>query len=653
MAIWGLGLCSCRSIDQQAMRQQASHQQIAHAKLDAAPTDDPEDQFVQQVSGTEPQQHTQQENRIVSPIRQPGSIRVAAHQNQQRINHQGNEPLSPKAVPQKLPTLPSLTQKEERLASDIPPKNQTAATTTGATIGSATAGAERFSLKVDATPISKVIDMLGKYSDMNILLGKGVTGTISVNLRDVTVDEAMHSILESQGYVSEKKGNFLYIRTVEDAKAHRQRTRKLISKIYRPYYISVKDLQALITPLLTPKPIGKISVTVANEMGLDTDPTKAGGDLLSQQDALLIQDYDEVLKEVDRVIAEMDVPPLQVVIEAMILQVTLSDRMSLGVNFALLSNSRTNLVVSGNGQQLNSSSKFPGAAAGLDKLIPAAGSFISPAFGLKYGFLRGDLSGFIEALETVGDTNLIASPQIRVLNKRRANLIIGDRLGFSTFTNNGTETIQNISFLDVGTKLTIRPFIAPDGLIRLEVHPEQSSGKIDGNGIPQSSTTEVTTNVMVRDGATVVLGGLIETNIIEENKRIPLLGSLPWIGPLFQQTTESTERRELIVLITPRIVSEQTATAEGAAIQHEQLQRSQYVQENLSPINRDNLARFYLQLAQKSYERGELLKAKHRVNSALRYSKNDKQALRLREQILDSLNRRTKKWVKPLSFLSK
>ncbi|GAB4140206.1 MAG: hypothetical protein Tsb009_09440 [Planctomycetaceae bacterium] len=503
---------------------------------------------------------------------------------------------------------------------------------------------ERFSLKIQEAEISEVMEMLGKMTDYNVFLGKNVSGKVSANLRNVTVEEAIHGILKSMGFVAQREGRFLYILTAADAETRKKASRKLVSKIYRPNYISVKDLQAIITPLLTPKPIGKVAITSASETGLETDAKKAGGDTLSQRDALVVQDYEEIIRELDAIVADMDVPPMQVVIEAMILQVTLNDDMALGVNFALLNNSRSNLLVSGNGQQLNNASGFPGAAAGADNIIPAMGAFIAPALGLKYGFLRGDLSGFVEALETVGDTNLIASPQIRVLNKQKAYLVIGDRLGYSTFTNNGTESIQNISFLDVGTKLVIRPFIAPDGLVRLEVHPEQSSGFIDNNGIPQSRTTEVTTNVMVRDGSTVVLGGLIETDTTETYDRIPFLGSLPWVGNVFRRKEESTRRRELIVLITPRIVREPIDAIEGDTVRQENEHRARHFRNNLSRINRNSLARLHMQLAQKSFDRGELLKAERHVNDALRHSKNDMDALRLRQQIRAAFEQRKKSW---------
>src|SRR5690606_36896873 len=107
------------------------------------------------------------------------------------------------------------------------------------------------------------------------------------------------------------------------------------------------------------------------------------------------------------------------------------------------------------------------------------GQFVANTAGLKYGFVTGDVTGFLSALENITDTNLIAAPQLRVLNKQRAQLIIGQRLSYTTSTFNNNQTIENVNFLDAGTKLIIRPFVAPDGLIRMEIHPERSSATIN------------------------------------------------------------------------------------------------------------------------------------------------------------------------------
>ena len=504
-------------------------------------------------------------------------------------------------------------------------------------------GGERFSLQFQEAEIAQAMDMLGQLSGENILLGKNVKGMVTANLQDVTIEEALSAILRSLGYVHLREGRFIFIVTSEEAATRQRLARKLITKIYRPNYISVSELQSLITPLLT-QGISKIAITNPPEAGIAADAENAGGDRLTQRDALLVQDYAEVLLEIDAVMEEMDVPPLQVVIEAMIFSVRLDDSLDLGVNFALLGKNSKSLTVSGNGQTLNESSGFPGVD---DTILPPAGQFIADAAGLKFGFIQGDVSAFVEALENLSDTNLVAAPQLRVLNKHKAELIIGDRISYRTLAFNGTQTAENVQFLDSGTKLLFRPYISPDGMVRMEVHPERSSAVIDQQtGLPNQTTTEVTTNVMVRDGTTVVIGGLIEEQVVESYERVPLLGAMPVVGRVFRNKSESIVRSELIVLITPRIVREPTEVEEGNTVAFENDRRHEGFRDNLAAINRRNLARIHFERALLFFEKGELDKALHHVEKSLLQNKNSLDSLRLRDDILAAIQEQRPEWMR-------
>lgn len=499
----------------------------------------------------------------------------------------------------------------------------------------------------DDVDISQALAKLGQLSGMNILVGRGVTGRVpAANLQNVTAEEALDAITKSLGYVYEREGNFVYVWTATDSVARKQAARKTVSKVYRPRYVSVKDLQALITPMLS-KPGGLIAVTTPAEIGLEESKTKVGGNSLSQTDALLIVDFPEVIAQLDAVLAEIDVPPAQVVIEAMILSVKLDDSMKMGVNFALLNGQNKQLVTSGNGSTIKSSVGFPNNFPDKTSLLPVAGDFVSPAAaGLKYGFLYGDLAGFVDALETLAETSVIASPSVRVLNKQKAELIIGQRLGYKTITNNGVQSIENINFLEVGTKLILRPFVAQDGLVRMEIHPERSDGKINDAGLPESRTTEVTSNVMIRDGSTIVIGGLIEEQANQSQSRIPGLGALPVVGNLFKSKTNDTTRTELIVLITPRVIRDPDAECEGDLSRSENERRHQNFRDKLSPINRHNLARVEYERAARYFEEGDAERAKRHVDEALRHNRTDNDALRLRDQITAAIN--DKNWFKKL-----
>ncbi len=462
---------------------------------------------------------------------------------------------------------------------------------------------EKFSLQVHDAELTQVLDMLAQLAAVNILPSADVQGRVTLNLQDVTVERALEAILKSRGFVHQREADFIYVRSEAEVARITLRNRQLVSKLYQPMYISASELSKLLTPLLT-KEIGQHSVTSPVPVG------NTAGDELAQRDALLVQDYPEVIAAIDRVIIEMDVPPLQVLIEAKILSVILSDTMEYGVNFALLN----------------------GRHQGVGATLPTTDG-VANTCGLKHG-LVSDVAGFIKSLESIGDTSLVSAPSIRVVNKQRAEMIIGDRLSYKTLALNGAQTIENVQFLDAGTKLLFRPFISPDGLVRLEVHPERSSATINkGTGLPSLSTTEVTTNIMVRDGCTVVIGGLISEETLESIDRVPLLSAIPVVGAAFRNKAERTKRTELIVLLTPHIVTEPAAAIEGAALQAETEDRAAHFRDNLSHVNRHNLTRGHYERAQDYFTQGNLLKARQQIDAALKQNKADLEALRLKGQI--------------------
>jgi type II secretory pathway component GspD/PulD (secretin) len=275
----------------------------------------------------------------------------------------------------------------------------------------------------------------------------------------------------------------------------------------------------------------------------------AGGEVV------IVQDEEPVLREIDQLISQLDVQPPQVLIEAVILTVTLNKDQEFGVNFGVVDAARSLLGVVGNGATLNTTLGF-----GPAKVLTAGGQvagnsntgFAADEHGLKFGFIDNNVQGFLRALQTIGRLEVLATPRLLVLNKQLAELQLGQLLGYTTFSQSQVSTVQSVQFLPVGTLLRVRPFISTDGMVRMEVHPERSSGQVINN-IPQTDTTEVTTNVMVPDGATIVIGGLMENNDNKQEAGLPILGDLPCLGFLFRQRQHTHLKRELVVLLTPRI----------------------------------------------------------------------------------------------------
>jgi type IV pilus assembly protein PilQ len=257
--------------------------------------------------------------------------------------------------------------------------------------------------------------------------------------------------------------------------------------------------------------------------------------------------------------------------------------------------------------------------------------------GLKVGYLDSSLSVFVKALETIGDTNVIATPRILALNKMRAEILIGAQLGYVSTTVTETSTTQAVQFLEVGTQLRIRPFISNDGMIRMEVHPELSTGIVrveEGLTLPDKEVTGVTTNIMARDGSTVVIGGLIREDLDTQATQIPWLGSLPLVGPAFRQQTEKIDRREIIVLITPRIVCDAELNREGNHGATEFHHRQAVVGEKMSPLSRNHLSNKYMYLAQQAWSVGNQARALRLVNLAIHFNPQHRAAIDLRADIV-------------------
>lgn len=477
-------------------------------------------------------------------------------------------------------------------------------------------GNRRFEIHFQNEDIRGVLEAISEHAGLNIVVSDAVQGSVTANFVDVDVLEALDAILKSTGFLARQEGEFLYVGAADDFLEMEKTLDQLCTRIYRPNFVTATELQTLITPLLT-EGIGFVSISSAAEVGIPADDVQVGGDSFAGEEVLLIRDYSAVLAEVDQIIAEVDTKPLQVAIEATILSIKLDDTTKMGVSFEFLKDNPN--VRFGIGSPANT------LPAKLDK------------GGLQFAFVDANLSEFIDALETIQDTNVIATPRVLVLNKHRAEVQIGKQDGYINSTVTETSTSQSVAFLDTGTILRIRPFISSDGLIRMELHPELSTGTVvveNSMTIPKKEVTQVTTNVMVRDGCTVIIGGLIREQITNGTSQIPLLGGLPYVGPLFRsKQDQATVREEILILLTPHIVPDDGACNEGAQAACEFHRRRDVIAEKSSPFSREHISRQYFKLAQNAWAQGERERALRYAEVSVHYNPGNRAAIDLRSDI--------------------
>ena len=481
-------------------------------------------------------------------------------------------------------------------------------------------GDDRFDIHTTKSDVRQVLQMIATQGGVNILMSKKVSGTVAISLKNVDFAGALQAVLNMSGYVARRDGQAIYVGTPEDILALDHAHDKIGVRIYHPNYVRAAELEGLLTPFLT-QGVGQIKVTSPALAGIGSDSTTVEGDNYAGSDVVVVRDYTSVLEVIDQMIVKIDRRPMQVAIEAMILSVKLDDEFQFGVDFELLRDRNNARLISGS------------PLSDLATINTSDG-------GLKFGFLDSSLAVFLDALEEIGDTNVIATPRLLCLNKHRAEIHIGEELGYVSTSQTETSTTQSVEFLEVGTQLRIRPFISSDGTVRMEVHPELSKGTVVERAnftVPNKEVTQVTSNIMVRDGCTVVIGGLLSEDLSVTGTQIPFFGSLPLVGPLFRSQTENTTRNEIIVLITPRIVYDPETCCEGEKAAHEFHRRQSVYANHMSPFGKRYLGKRQFRLAQDAWSAGDGRAALHHVSKSIQFDPMNRAAIQLRTEILDGV----------------
>lgn len=428
-------------------------------------------------------------------------------------------------------------------------------------------------IHVQNTDLAKVLQMLSIQSQRNIIVSKNVSGTVSADLYDVTFFEALDAILNSNGYGYVEEGAFIKVYTLEELRTIKEAARQLDYRRFELSYLNATDASIFVTPLLSDK--GTIAINGEVESGFKPDESSGGADSWASYATMVVHDYPEQIEEIARLIAELDTRPQQVLVEATVLQSALNEDNAWGVDWQILADVNftdfTNplsavddlLTGSGSGGTQPSDNKAVAVRNNVGQTQRAG--------GLKIGVISDDISVFLRVLDEVTDTTVVSRPRVLAVNRNRGQILIGRRIGYLSTTSTETSSTQTVQFLDTGTQLIFRPFVGKDGFIRMELKPSVSEGVIrdvtgsDGGTftIPDQITQELQTNVVVRDGYTIVLGGLFREETTLTRRQIPILGDIPIIGAAFKGKDDTTRRSEITFLITPSIMKDEVLIAEG------------------------------------------------------------------------------------------
>ena len=519
---------------------------------------------------------------------------------------------------------------------------------------------DTFNIQVQDTELAQVLQMLALQSERNVIASRNVSAVISANLFDVTFYEAMDAILKPNGFRWVEEGKFIYVYTQEEFARMQALDRKTESRMFELEHLSAKDASEFATPLLSDR--GKLSFIGEVEGGIEQDLSNMGGDDWAKSAILVVNDFPEQLERIAELLSEIDTAPRQVVVDATIASVQVSESDAFGVDFALIGNLDVTQLVNPLGpvtDLLRGSAEPPGGTAGAVPTPVYGGNNGLPAYGaqatpgnvasgpanMKLGLVAGDAAVFIRALDTVTDTMVLARPRLMALNRQRAQVLVGQRVAYLSTTSTDTTTTQTVQYLDTGVRLMFRPFISKDDTIRMELYPSVSSaqlrpvtsGKVPGQLlVPDEFTNEISTNVKVADGQTLVLGGLFQEETRVTNSQVPFLGDIPILGAAFSGHDNDVTRREIIFLITPNIVEDSLIEKSGRAGVAFVNSLRAGMREGLLPFSREKMSSKHNQAAFEAKQSGDKDKALYHLDNSLRLNPAQPGVRQLRAELTSS-----------------
>ena len=398
----------------------------------------------------------------------------------------------------------------------------------------------RVSLEFSDADIRKILQLIAEVSNLNFLIGDDVSGTISIKLVNVPWDQALEVILNSKGLEKKQVGNIMYIKPsgkfkseeqeAAEAKAERERRMELKTKLFDINYAAVADIAVQFDKLKSER--GNISQ--------DTRTNR-----------VIVTDIDDRLEKMASLLKALDIAEKQVMIEARIVEAQSNFTRDLGVSWGIHWSDPTGTVL---GMQ-----KVDVGFGGATTAPPAAGAFGAPggAAGFTFGKLgvNAQVDLRLSASAAIGQTKTISSPKVLTLNNKTAKISKGTQIPYQTTSAEGTTTI----FVEAALTLEVTPHIAADGTITMKIkatndQPGASLSNSDTAG-PPISKQEATTEVQVLNGETVVIGGIYTDSDALNDSGVPFLMDIPLFGWLFKSNHANKEKDELLIFITPKLVS--------------------------------------------------------------------------------------------------
>ncbi|MDI9411337.1 MAG: hypothetical protein QM519_07360, partial [Bacteroidia bacterium] len=338
-------------------------------------------------------------------------------------------------------------------------------------------------LQAQGMDIVTLLELFSIKTQRNIVASEGVKGKVTVNLFDVPFDAALQAVLEVRGFASRQEGDFILVYTKKELAELDAARRQMVSRVFSLEFLGAQDAEAFAKPLLSEK--GTMTVRGTVPRGMQPDFDDIGADDFALEAKLLVFDFVENVDRIAQLIEKLDVAPKQVRVECMVVETAIDDASAYGLDIAAAGSVDFGSVLDGPESIVDSliggPDNFEGAnypdqsQSGTVRNFQAPPS-TSPNF--QVGILGNHVSAFLQILDQVSDSNVLARPSVTCLNRQRARVNVGERVAYLSTTVNDNVSVQTVEFLDVGIQLMFRPFITDDGMIRLELSPSVSDYKL-------------------------------------------------------------------------------------------------------------------------------------------------------------------------------
>jgi len=416
---------------------------------------------------------------------------------------------------------------------------------------------ERLSLNFQDIEVRAVLQLIADFTQLNMVTSDTVSGNLTLRLKNVPWDQALDIILKTKGLAMRQKGNVMLVAPAEEIAA-----REKVELEAQKQVSELAPLKSEFMQINYAKAADIASLLKAKENSLMTSRGNVSVD--DRTNTLLVQDTTEKLSEIRKVIAKLDIPVRQVLIESRIVIADDNFGKNLGAKFGISHGSQArgdniNVGISGNitsADAIKGSGDNASAVANrLNVSLPAAGDNIG-SIGLAlarlpFGILL-DLE--LSAMEEEKGGEVISSPRIITSNQKTGTIESGVEIPYQEASSSGASTTQ---FKKAVLSLNVTPQITPDDRINLSLTvSKDSEGESTYQGVPTINTNSVTSEILVDNGETIVLGGIYERTTRNDTNRVPFFGELPVLGYFFRNTTQSDNKSELLVFVTPKILKD-------------------------------------------------------------------------------------------------